>query len=117
METKECAGCDLRYADLSEAKLNNADLSGADLFKAKVSYANLSEAKLCKTRMPDGIIYNRDCKQLTLKKQQVQSKADEVLSGLAAKKKLLATKECVRCVLRKADLSDANLNRDRKSVV
>jgi hypothetical protein len=40
--------------------------------------------------MSDGSINNDDCKQ------QVQSKADEVLSGLAAKKKLLETRECVR---------------------
>lgn len=61
--------------------------------------------------MPDGSINNQDCKQQTPKKQQVQSKADEVLSGLAAKKKLLETKECVRCNLRKADLRrKANLS-------
>src|ERR687885_828342 len=41
LETNQCPGCDLSYADLRGANLRYADLRGANL-----SYANLSNADL-----------------------------------------------------------------------
>jgi len=42
--TKECAGCDLSYAELPSADLSGADLSGANLSGADLSGANLTDA-------------------------------------------------------------------------
>ena len=46
LQTKECAGCDLSFANLSQANLNGADLSGADLRGANLARADLTEANL-----------------------------------------------------------------------
>jgi uncharacterized protein YjbI with pentapeptide repeats len=44
--TKQCAGCDLSYAELQGANLSNADLTGANLYGANLSGADLSYADL-----------------------------------------------------------------------
>jgi uncharacterized protein YjbI with pentapeptide repeats len=92
----ERAGCG---AMLNVANLHQADLNGADLMGAKLLYA-----VFCNTTMPDGSINNSNCKR------QVQSENDEVLSGVADKKKLLATNECSGCDLNGVNLFGANLS-------
>jgi uncharacterized protein YjbI with pentapeptide repeats len=141
LETKECARCDLRganlksanleYADLRAAYLYGADLRGASLEGADLTDANLRGAKIdltdflnvmsakfCNTTMLYGEIENRDCEQLT---QEGKSNltTETLLSGEAAKRKLLSIKECVGCDLsgmalvgrdfRGVNLSEANL--------
>ncbi|MDZ4872997.1 MAG: hypothetical protein CLLPBCKN_002393 [Chroococcidiopsis cubana SAG 39.79] len=44
--TKQCSGCDLKYANLKYANLTRADLSKAQLDGANLSHANLSFANL-----------------------------------------------------------------------
>ena len=141
LETKECVRCDLRganlksanleYADLRAAYLYGADLRGASLEGADLTDANLRGAKIdltdflnvmsakfCNTTMLYGEIENRDCEQLT---QEGKSNltTETLLSGEAAKRKLLSIKECVGCDLsgmalvgrdfRGVNLSEANL--------
>ncbi len=116
----ECVGCDLKdnymkglylgKADLRGANLMGADLRDVDLTEANLTNANILGAntvgaKFCKTTMPNGSINNRDCK----KSIQSQQKSGLILSGEAARKKLLATKECTRCELSQADLYGVDL--------
>ena len=43
---KDCMGCDLNGADLSDAGLTHADLYGANLSNVNLSHANLTGADL-----------------------------------------------------------------------
>ena len=137
LQTKECIGCDLRGTDLSGTTLRAANLSGANLSgatlegaylvradlsdanlqgtnlrdaslrKADISGTDIAKAFLCNTFMPDGSINNRDCEKT--EQSSSEPKPNEFLSGEAAKKKLLETKECVGCNLDKVDLGEADL--------
>ena len=49
LDSKQCAGCDLRDADFSGVDLSGADLSGADLSNAKLDGTNLTGANLTDT--------------------------------------------------------------------
>ena len=136
LETKECVRCDLRganlksanleYADLRAAYLYGADLRGASLEGADLTDANLRDAKIdltdflnvmsakfCNTTMLYGEIENRDCEQLT-QEGKFNLTTETLLSGEAARKKLLQTNECNGCDLTGvnlilADLSEATL--------
>ena len=116
----ECVGCDLKdinmkglylwKADLRRANLMKADLRAVDLTEANLTNAmilgaNTVGAKFCKTTMPDGSINNRDCE----KAQTGTNQSSSVVSGEAAKKKLLETKECVGCDLQEVVLRGVNL--------
>lgn len=46
LETKQCPGCNLSYADLRGANLSYADLRGANLSYADLRGANLTGANL-----------------------------------------------------------------------
>lgn len=46
LETKQCQGCDLSRADLTNANLEGANLSGANLREAVLVGANLTNANL-----------------------------------------------------------------------
>lgn len=46
LETKQCSGCDLRFANLSNANLEGANLKGADLRGANLANTNLSRSTL-----------------------------------------------------------------------
>jgi uncharacterized protein YjbI with pentapeptide repeats len=46
LATKQCAGCDLSYANLRNANLSYADLRGANLSHADLRGANLTGANL-----------------------------------------------------------------------
>ena len=100
LQRADLQGADLSYSEMPYADLNEADLQGADLFGA-----NLKNAKFCKTTMPDGSIANRDCYPAQVDTNQ----SSTVLSGEAAKKKLLETKECVGCDLNGTNLQRSNL--------
>lgn len=76
ISTKECSGCDLSGANLTEADLENAiltdaDLSGAnlvgaDLEKANLIGANLSGANLQNADLDNAILSNSDLSQAIL---------------------------------------------------
>ena len=70
-DTNSCVECNLRGADLRDAKLKGADLKRADLRDADLEGANLRHADLegalmkgailCNTTMPDGSVINSGC--------------------------------------------------------
>ena len=49
--TKQCPGCDLSNANLSNMVLTGANLKGANLTGANLAYANLSNANLRKANL------------------------------------------------------------------
>ena len=62
----DLSGADLRGADLREAALSDvlaedADLRGANLEGASVIGGNIQKARFCKTIMPSGSVANGDC--------------------------------------------------------
>ena len=76
LDTGECAGCDLRKANLTGAKLmdaklmdadlggailSGADLDGANLDGANLTFARMKGAILCNTIMPDGSVIYSGC--------------------------------------------------------
>ncbi len=86
----------LSQAKLSAANLANTNLSGTSFRHANLTAVNLFEAYFCNKTMPDGSINNRDCEQA----QTGTNQSSSVVSGEAAKKKLLETKECIGCLRR-----------------
>ena len=71
LETKECAGCDLRNiylwrADLRGANLNGANLSGASLIMANLSKADLSGVNLRGANLEDGNLSGADLRGANL---------------------------------------------------
>ena len=120
-EDANLSGADLSNALLVGANFSRANLTGANLvdtwweatggLSGRPS-ANLTDAQLCRTTMPDGSINNRDCEQA----QAGLNQSSKVLSGEAAKKKLLETKSCDGCdlngvSLQRSNLTSANLQR------
>jgi len=118
LRSTDFRGVDLSHANLSEADLRGADLRkailNANFYQADLRQANLDGsvsfnpfgAKFCNTTMVDGSINNNDCE----KGDQASPEVGVVLSGEAAKKKLLETKECTNCDLRGANLREADLS-------
>jgi uncharacterized protein YjbI with pentapeptide repeats len=127
LKNKDCIGCNLKGAYLWKAELQGANLSGADLTGAYLRGANLvgvnfKNAKLngadlmgadtqnalfCNTTMPDGSKIKGSCE--TNNKATPESEKKVVLGGEAAKKKLLETKKCIGCDLRRSDLRKVHL--------
>jgi uncharacterized protein YjbI with pentapeptide repeats/uncharacterized caspase-like protein len=95
----------LSQANLSAANLANTNLSGTSFRHANLAAVNLFEAYFCNTAMPDGSINNKDCAQ----SQANMNQSSKVLSGEAAKKHLLETKECFGCDLQEVVLRGVNL--------
>ena len=103
----------LKDANLKKANLQNARLVETKLTRANLRNANISDVQtyktqFCETIMPDGKIENSSCPQGSYQ-SYAKPESNGILSGEAAKKKLLETNECVGCDLRGSDLRKVHL--------
>ncbi len=108
LELANLEGANLKNTNLENARLVETKLTRANLLNANISNIQTFKTEFCETKMPDGKIKNSYCPQGSYQSFAKQE-SKVVLSGEAAKKKLLETKECVGCDLREADLMEMDL--------
>jgi uncharacterized protein YjbI with pentapeptide repeats len=108
LELANLEGANLKNTNLKNARLVETKLTRANLLNANISNIQIFKTEFCETIMPDGKIKNSYCPQGSYQSFTKQE-SKVVLSGEAAKKKLLETKECVGCDLSRASLQSSNL--------
>ncbi|MDJ0554621.1 MAG: serine/threonine-protein kinase [Microcoleaceae cyanobacterium MO_207.B10] len=115
-ETGECAGCNLRGADLAAVEIEDAYLRDADLFKANLRAANLQEARLQNAKLRRSQLQGANLVKAKLQGADLsRAKLDGAnlinanLQNARLEKASLGGANMVRALLESANLERANL--------